>query len=111
MQRISVYIVFLLSLSVISCKEKTLFTELKPGDTGIVFSNRITENDSLNILTFEYIYNGGGVAMGDFNNDNLTDIYFTGNTTRNKLYLNQTKAGESLHFEDVTEKAGVNGEH
>ncbi len=111
MQRISVYIVLLLSLSTLSCKEKTLFTELKPEDTGIVFSNRIAENDSLNILTFEYIYNGGGVAMGDFNNDNLTDVYFTGNTTQNKLYLNRTKAGESLRFEDVTEKAGVNGEN
>jgi enediyne biosynthesis protein E4 len=111
MQRISVYIVLLLSLSIAACKEKTLFTQLKPEDTGITFSNRIAESDSLNILTFEYIYNGGGVAMGDFNNDNLTDIYFTGNTTQNKLYINKTKAGESLHFEDITEKAGVNGEN
>jgi enediyne biosynthesis protein E4 len=79
MQRISIYIIFLFSLSIFSCKEKTLFSDLKSGDTGITFSNRISENDTLNILTFEYVYNGGGVAMGDFNNDNLTDIYFTGN--------------------------------
>jgi hypothetical protein len=107
MQRISVYIVLLLSLSIISCKEKTLFTQLQPEDTGISFSNRIAENDTLNILTFEYIYNGGGVAMGDFNNDNLTDIYFTGNTTQNKLYLNKG----DFKFEDVTQKAGVTGEN
>ncbi len=109
MQRISVYIILLLSLSIYSCKEKTLFSELKSADTGIMFSNRIAENDTLNILTFEYVYNGGGVAMGDFNNDNLTDVYFTGNTTSNKLYLNKTKQGEKLKFEDITEKAGVNG--
>ena len=111
MQRIPVYIALLLSLFTISCKEKTLFTQLTPEDTGIAFANRIAESDSLNILTFEYIYNGGGVAMGDFNNDNLTDIYFTGNTIANKLYLNNTKNGESLHFEDITQKAGVSGEN
>jgi enediyne biosynthesis protein E4 len=110
MQRISVYtVVFLFSLSIFSCKEKTLFTELKSEETGVTFSNRIAENDTLNILTFEYVYNGGGVAMGDFNNDNLTDIYFSGNTAPNKLYLNKTKQGEKLKFEEVTEKAGVNG--
>lgn len=109
MQKNSVYLIFLLSISFWSCKEKTLFTELKSEDTGITFSNRIAENDTLNILTFEYVYNGGGVAMGDFNNDNLTDIYFTGNTTPNKLYLNRTPKGEKLKFEEVTEKAGVNG--
>lgn len=111
MRRISVYIVLLLSLFIISCKEKTLFTQLDSGKTGIAFSNRIAENDTLNILTFEYVYNGGGVAMGDFNNDNLTDIYFTGNTTENKLYINKTQKGETLHFEDVTQKAGVTGEN
>ncbi|CAH0996110.1 hypothetical protein EMA8858_02240 [Emticicia aquatica] len=95
-----------------ACENKqTLFTELKPEKSGIKFSNRIAENDTLNILTFEYVYNGGGVAMGDFNNDNLTDIYFTGNTTQNKLYINKTKKGETLHFEDVTQKAGVAGEN
>ncbi len=109
MQRITVFTLFLISLSIYSCKEKSLFTELESAETGITFSNRIAENDTLNILTFEYVYNGGGVAMGDFNNDNLTDIYFTGNTTPNKLYLNRTKQGEKLTFEEITEKAGVNG--
>lgn len=111
MQKNHLYFALLLSIFTISCKEKKLFTELDPAATGITFSNRIAENDTLSILTFEYIYNGGGVAVGDFNNDNLTDIYFTGNTTTNKLYLNKSKAGESLHFEDVTQKAGVSGEN
>ncbi len=111
MQKRSRYIIFLVSIFTLSCKEKTLFTQLSSQDTGISFANRIAENDTLNILTFEYVYNGGGVAMGDFNNDNLTDIYFTGNTTENKLYLNKTKAGEALHFEDITQKAGVTGDN
>nr|WP_229220133.1 VCBS repeat-containing protein [Dyadobacter beijingensis] len=79
------------------------FTELPAGDTGIRFANRITENDTMNILSFEYVYNGGGVALGDFNNDSLPDVYFTGNTSPNKLYLNKG----DFKFEDVTAKAGV----
>lgn len=87
-----------------SCKkELKTFTELPAGETGIRFSNRIAENDTMNILAFEYVYNGGGVALGDFNNDSLTDVYFTGNTVANKLYLNKG----DFKFEDVTEKAGV----
>ncbi len=90
-----------------SCRKKaeTLFTQLSPDDTGITFSNRIFESDSLNILTEEYIYNGGGVATGDFNNDGLLDAYFTGNMVPNKLYLNQGK----FEFKDITETAGVTG--
>lgn len=88
-----------------------MFTSLPAGDTGIQFSNRITENDTMNIVSFEYIYNGGGVALGDFNNDNKTDIYFTGNQVSNKLYLNKTADSSSaLKFIDVTEKAKVGGE-
>ncbi|GGH38296.1 hypothetical protein GCM10007423_31900 [Dyadobacter endophyticus] len=88
----------------VSCKKdlKT-FTELPAGETGIRFSNRIAENDTMNILAFEYVYNGGGVALGDFNNDSLPDVYFTGNTVPNKLYLNKG----DFKFEDVTKKAGV----
>lgn len=97
----------------VSCKKENdaLFTSLPAGDTGIQFSNRITENDTMNIVSFEYIYNGGGVALGDFNNDNKTDIYFTGNQVSNKLYLNKTADSSSaLKFIDVTEKAKVGGE-
>lgn len=91
-------------LLLVSCKkELKTFTELPVGETGIRFANRIAENDTMNILAFEYVYNGGGVALGDFNNDSLPDVYFTGNTTANKLYLNKG----DFKFEDVTEKAGV----
>lgn len=91
-------------LLLVSCKkELKIFTELPVDETGIRFANRIAENDTMNILAFEYVYNGGGVALGDFNNDSLPDVYFTGNTTSNKLYLNKG----DFKFEDVTEKAGV----
>ncbi len=98
--------VFLL-LGVWGCnKKKTLFTLLPADQTGIHFSNTITESDTMNILTQEYIYNGGGVGIGDFNNDGLPDVYFTGNMVPNKLYLNKG----DLKFEDVTGQAGVDGE-
>ncbi|QCR21342.1 VCBS repeat-containing protein [Pontibacter sp. SGAir0037] len=87
-------------------KEDTLFTLLSPDETGITFSNRIFESDTLNILTSEYVYNGGGVAVGDFNNDGLQDVYFTGNMVSNKLYLNKG----DFKFDDITDKANVAGE-
>lgn len=86
--------------------EHSLFKRVLPESTGIDFSNTIFESDSLNILTSEYLYNGGGVAIGDFNNDGLQDIYFTGNMVSNKLYLNKG----NFAFEDVTEQAAVTGE-
>jgi hypothetical protein len=77
-----------------------------PADkTGIDFVNRIEDTDSLNILDYLYYYNGGGVAIADFNNDGLADIYFTSNQESNKLYLNKG----NLQFEDITAKAGVGG--
>ncbi len=83
-----------------------LFNNPSSTKTGIDFSNTITETDDLNILDYLYFYNGGGVAIGDINNDGLADIYLSGNQVKNKLYLN--KGG--LQFEDITEKAGVAGE-
>ena len=89
-----------------SCNhKKTLFTRSSPGETGVHFINHIEDSDSLNILDYLYYYNGGGVAIGDINNDGLADIYFSSNTGSNKLYLNK---GE-LRFEDITNNAGVNG--
>jgi hypothetical protein len=79
-----------------------MFTLTSPEVTGIDFSNTITVQ-SLSVLDFEYLYNGGGVALTDINNDGLLDIYFTGNTSTSKLYLNKG----NLNFEDITTKAGV----
>ncbi|MDN3689452.1 VCBS repeat-containing protein [Cyclobacterium jeungdonense] len=87
--------------------ERTLFNELSSNATGIDFSNELTENDSINYFNYMYIYMGGGVAVGDFNNDGLQDLYFTGNMVPNKLYLNKG----DLKFEDVTELAGVAGDN
>jgi len=86
-------------------KEGELFKNPSSESTGIDFVNTITETDDLNILDYLYFYNGGGVAIGDINNDNLPDIFFSGNQVKNKLYLNKG----NLQFEDITEKAGVLG--
>lgn len=81
----------------------TLFTRLDPDETGIDFANTNHETELSNILTYEYFYNGGGVAIGDINNDNLPDIYFTSNIFKNKLYLNLG----NLKFKDITEESGA----
>jgi enediyne biosynthesis protein E4 len=81
----------------------TLFTIIPPSHTGITFSNDIQVNDSLNIILKEYIYNGGGVAVGDINNDGLPDLFFSGNQVSSRLYLNKG----NFEFEDITESAGV----
>ena len=103
----TIFIIFNLILICTSCIEnkKYLFDELIPNQSNIHFSNRINENDTLNILKYEYIFNGAGVGLGDFNNDGLTDIYFTGNQVSNKLYLNKG----NLKFDDVTNIASVQG--
>lgn len=103
-----IIIVFLfLVVTIVSCKEKnTLFEKLDSASTGIRFRNDIMENDSVNILDLENVYNGGGVGIGDFNKDGLQDIYFTGNMVSNKLYLNKG----NLTFDDITAAAGAGGE-
>lgn len=91
---------------VVSCKNTTLFEKVSSGHTHIDFTNIINDNDSLNVLDVENLYNGGGIGIGDFNNDGLQDIYFSANTVSNKLYLNKG----DFEFEDVTEAAAVTGE-
>lgn len=81
------------------------FEKLNPKTSGITFINQLKEDKENNILRYEYFYNGGGVAVGDLNNDGLEDIFFTGNMVSNKLYKN--KGG--LKFEDVTKSSGVEG--
>ncbi len=80
-----------------------LFESLSPSATGVTFINRLPEDSSFNVLTYLYFYNGGGVAVGDVNNDGLPDLYFTSNVGPNRLYINKG----NYRFEDVTERAGV----
>lgn len=82
-----------------------LFTSLSPEQTGITFANTLTEGLNTNVLMYEYFYNGGGVAIGDLNNDGLDDIYFSGNMVPNQLYLNKGQ----MKFTDITATAGVAG--
>ena len=110
MKNTIVYII-LLTL-IISCKKeempsKKLFQLLDAKKTNIEFSNNLTETDSLNYMSFAYMYMGGGVSAGDINNDGLIDLYFTGNMVSNKLYLNKG----NLNFEDITESAHVTGDN
>ena len=86
-------------------KEGQLFNLIASELTGITFINRIEETEKLNYFTYPYLYMGGGTAVGDFNNDGLEDIFFTGNQVSNKLYLNKG----NLAFEDITESAGLSG--
>lgn len=95
----------------ISCSEKsaettnTLFQKVSPDSSGVNFANTLTFNQEFNIYTYRNFYNGGGVGLGDINNDGLIDIYLSANQLPNKLYLNKG----NFRFEDITEKAGVAG--
>lgn len=79
------------------------FIEQAAESTGIVFENKVIQDAESNVLNYPYYFNGGGVAIGDINNDGLDDIYFTGNQVPNKLYVNKG----NLQFEDITDRAGV----
>ena len=71
--------------------------------TGINFKNPLKETEQFNVLNYGYLYNGGGVAIGDINNDGLSDIYFTGNMVGSRLYINQG----NFNFKEIAEQAGV----
>lgn len=97
-------VVFLaLTLFLASCREKTLFTLLPAEDTGVSFSNRLTESDTMNILDFQYFYNGGGVGIADLNGDSLPDMVFSGNQVNSQVYLNKG----NMKFADISDKAGL----
>ncbi|MEX2512234.1 MAG: VCBS repeat-containing protein [Cyclobacteriaceae bacterium] len=104
--KIKYLVLFTWMLLAYSCQKENpdaLFTELSSSQTGVAFKNLVRESEEFNVLTYGYFYQGGGVAIGDVNNDGLPDLYFTGNMMASKLYLNK---GEMV-FEDITESAGV----
>ena len=109
-------IILLLFLTGISCsrdhKEQSedvqkdyLFTEMDADSTGINFVNQVENEKDFNIFNYRNFYNGGGVGVGDLNNDGLPEVYFTANRGKNKLYLNKG----NFKFEDISTKAGVQG--
>lgn len=116
MKKFKLAITIFLSIIVFSCSknietlkshstEAPLFIKLAPEETGISFINEIENQKDFNIFKYRNFYNGGGVAIGDINNDGLPDIFFTANMKENKLFLNKG----DFKFEDITLKAGVGG--
>lgn len=114
----SSYLIRLLPVFVMlaSCQESSLnsdnpknkaalFEKLSPQQSGIDFVNKVEDGEVFNVLTYRNFYNGGGVAIGDVNNDGLPDIYLTANMQPNRLYLNKG----NWKFEDITEATGVGG--
>ena len=98
-------IVFLLQVCIKPEPIQQLFMSLSPAVTNITFENNVDEEGLFNSINYLYFYDGGGVAVGDINNDGLADIYFTSNMYTNHLYLNKG----NFHFEDITQEAGVYG--
>ncbi len=103
------YPIFCIFLSLFCCEAPqqeatpTLFTLLSAEKTQIDFENTIVENDTFNMVDFFYVYNGGGVALGDINNDGLADAFFTGNMVDDRLYLNKG----NMVFEDISKGSGI----
>jgi hypothetical protein len=96
----------LVALVISSCDQKsTVFSRLEADQTGVTFVNTTGENDSFNILTNEYIYNGGGVGIGDFDRDGQPDLFFSGSNNENELYLNRG----DWKFENISDAAGIGG--
>lgn len=92
-----------------SFEKKPLFNLLDSQQTHVDFANILHETEQVNINEYLYAYNGGGVSVGDINNDGNPDVYFSSNQSGNKLYLNNTKKGNVINFKDITKKAGVQG--
>ncbi len=104
MSKSIVLVGFILLFSCHEQKER-LFIKAPTKETGIVFKNILTSSDDVNILDYLYYYNGGGVALGDINNDGLLDVFLSANQLPNKLYLNKG----NLTFEDISKKALIEG--
>ncbi|GAA4417660.1 VCBS repeat-containing protein [Nibrella viscosa] len=107
------WLVFFLLVVAAGCRfgqtssENQLFKQLPADQTNIYFTNTVTDDKDFNIFNYRNFYNGGGVAIGDVNNDGLPDVFLIANMGDNKLYLNKG----NLQFEDITAKAGVAGKH
>ena len=95
--------IFLIIFSSFCFSQEPLFELLNPSKTGVNFINKLSETKEQNIITYEYFFNGGGVAAGDFNNDGLIDLYFTSNQESDKIYLNKG----NLKFDDITLNSGI----
>ena len=103
-----IVVVLIITFFSFACEsELKQFTKLNPKDTSIDFVNKLYETNSRNYFTYPYMYLGGGVAAGDFNNDGLEDLFFSGNMVPNKLYLNQG----DFQFKDISESAGIQGDN
>ncbi len=108
LKKFNLLLLIALSMMALQCKEvkEPMFIKLNPNDTNIDFINQLDSSKEHRALYYFYHYNGGGVSLGDINNDGLIDIYFTANSYgHNKLYLNKG----NLTFEDITDKAHVSG--
>ena len=103
MLRLCLYFLLFLLLSCHTSNEKPLFELVPEEESGFSFVNELNETEQLNILTYEYLYNGSGVAIGDINNDGLPDIFMGGNLFGGRLYLNKG----NLKFEQISETANV----
>ena len=106
LKRIVVFLLFIISFSGCSkFNNDTLFSKQESDDTGIKFVNKVVNGPKMNLFKYRNFYNGGGVAIGDINNDGLSDVYFTSNQGSNKLYLNKG----DFKFQDISKSAGIEG--
>jgi len=103
----SIFFCFIVIICISSCtnNDNNLFQELSSFQTGIDFRNDLLYDENFNIFNYRNYYNGGGVGLGDINNDGLIDIFFNSNLEENRLYLNKG----NFEFEDITEIAGIAG--
>ena len=106
--KLAVLMFLVTTIGFLSCKTTiqkppTLFDELDSSATHIKFANTLIYDNDFNIFTYRNYYNGGGVGVGDINNDGLPDLFFIANMGPNKLYLNKG----NLKFDDITDKAGI----
>ena len=92
-----------------SSDEDALFRQITPEKSGVTFANIVRDSKDLNILDYLYFYNGGGVAVGDINNDGLSDLFFVSNQGKSRLFLNKTQKETGIKFEDISEKAQIGG--